>query len=74
MDREGGPGEIYSYLPECDRNTDILLAVPPKSYWNDPYGFSVGRGAFSFPRLEWVTVAERVKLNDVGKENGRNNN
>ena len=71
--RQGGSGEIYTYMPEFEKNTKQLLAVPPKSYGNHQYGFSVGRGAFVFPRGRWVTVAERVKLNDPGEENGTNN-
>ena len=70
--RQGGSGEIYAYMPEFDKNTEQLLAVPPKSHGNHQYGFSVGRGAFLFPRGRWVTIAERVKLNDPGEENGTN--
>ena len=64
-----GSGEVYAYMPECKRNTEVLLAVPG-SHDNHPYGISVGRGAFVFPPGQWVTVAERVKLNDPGEENG----
>ena len=71
--REGGAGEIYCYMPKFEKNTKELLAVPPKSYGNHKFGFSVGRGAFVFPRGEWVTVAERVKLDDPGEENGNFN-
>lgn len=68
--RQGGSGEVYAYLPEFERNTKQLLAVPPKSHGNHQFGFSVGRGAFTFTRGRWATVAERVKLNDPGEENG----
>lgn len=70
MHRQGGSGEVYTYMPEFEKNAKELLAVPPKSCGNYQYGFSVGRGAFVFPRGRWVTVAERVKLNDPGEENG----
>jgi hypothetical protein len=30
----------------------------------------VGRGAFTFPTVEWVTLSQRLKLNDVGSKNG----
>ena len=73
MHREDGSGEIYSYMPEFEKNAEELLAVPPESYGNHKFGFSVGRGAFVFPRGQWVTVAERVKLNDPGEENGNTN-
>jgi hypothetical protein len=71
--RRGGSGEIYTYMPEFEKNAKQLLATPPKSHGNYEYGFSVGRGSFVFPRGRWVTVAERVKLNDPGEENGTNN-
>ena len=71
--RQGGSGEIYTYLPEFEKNTKQLLDVPPKSRGNHQHGFSVGRGAFVFPRGQWVTIAERVKLNDPGEDNGTNN-
>lgn len=64
---------VYSYMPEFEKNTKELLAAPPKSYGNHQFGLSVGRGAFVFPRGQWVTVAERVKLNDPGEENGNAN-
>ena len=31
---------------------------------------SVGRGSFGFDTGRWVTVAQRIKLNDVGQSNG----
>lgn len=67
--RQEGSGEVYAYMPESKRNTEELLAVPG-SHDNYPYGISVGRGAFVFPPGQWVTVAERVKLNDIEEENG----
>ena len=73
MYRQEGSGEVYTYMPEFEKNTKALLAVPPRSYGNHRYGFSVGRGSFVFPRGRWTTVAERVKLNDPGEENGNNN-
>lgn len=36
--RQGGSGEIYTYMPEFEKNTKELLAVPPKSYGNYQYG------------------------------------
>ena len=33
-------------------------------------GNIVGRGAFTFPTGEWVTLSQRLKLNDVGSSNG----
>jgi len=60
-------------MPDYEKNTKALLAVRPRSYGNRQVGFSVGRGSFVFPRGQWTTVAERVKLNDPGEENGNSN-
>lgn len=68
-DSEDGQGELYAYLPITEANTRRLLSVPG-SHQNPDYGFSVGRGTLSFNAGKWTTVAERVKLNDVGQENG----
>lgn len=64
-----GKGELYAYLPITDSNTRRLLAIPG-SHQNPDYGFSVGRGSFFLKADAWTTVAERVKLNDLGQENG----
>jgi hypothetical protein len=68
--RPGGKGEVYAYMPPNEENTAALLSVPPKSYGNPEYGFSVGRGSFIFSPGVWTTVAQRVKLNDPGEPNG----
>lgn len=70
IDRTDGAGEIYAYLPLTESNAEIIAAVPPLSVENPDYGFSVGRGAFTFPSGEWVTVAERIKMNDPNATNG----
>ena len=36
----------------------------------DIYGISVARGAYRFKAGAWTTVAQRVKLNEVGATNG----
>ena len=69
--RNGGKGEIYAYILPNKSNTDRLLEVPPESLENPDFGFSVGRGAFKFPKDTWTSIAERVKLNTVGKADGR---
>lgn len=50
-------------MPLDDANRDKLLHVPPLSKLNPDYGFSVGRGAFNFVAGQWMTVAQRVRLN-----------
>ena len=69
MRREGGLGELYAYVPQNDANTVALKAVP-RSHQNPDYGFSVGRGLWTFEAGKWFAVAERVKMNDVGQANG----
>jgi hypothetical protein len=55
-----------------ETNATQQLKVPPLSVENSDYGFSVGRGAFNFKQAvgNWVTVAIRVRLNDIGVDNG----
>ncbi|KAJ7643653.1 polysaccharide lyase family 14 protein [Roridomyces roridus] len=67
-----GQGELYTHLPSADQNQQQLSAVPPYSTGNAQYGFSVGRDAFNFDLSvgRWIALAFRVKLNDVGYENG----
>lgn len=53
-----------------DANAAAQLAVP-NSVQNTDFGFSVGRGAFTFPAGEWTTVLQRIQLNDPGQQNGQ---
>ncbi|KAI0667039.1 hypothetical protein C8Q78DRAFT_1056133 [Trametes maxima] len=70
MWRENGVGELYAYAPQLDTNTRQLLAVPPRSIQHPDFGFSVGRGSWSFEPGKWTRVVQRVKVNDLGEENG----
>jgi hypothetical protein len=67
MWRRDGKGEIYAYLPVNETNTNALLAVPPYSKANPDYGISVGIGAWTFGSGIWTAIAQRVKLNDIGR-------
>ncbi|KIJ56678.1 polysaccharide lyase family 14 protein [Sphaerobolus stellatus SS14] len=69
MWRAKGKGEVYAYLPITESNTQRLLDVSG-SHRNPDFGISVGLGSFAFTPGKWAVVAERVKLNDIGKENG----
>ena len=65
-----GAGELYTYLPPgIDANTKVCN-VPPLSECNDVFGQSIGRGSFTFTPGKRTTIGQRVRLNDVGKENG----
>ena len=70
--RPESTAELYTYLPMTPENAKCLKSVPPHSFENADYGFSVGRGAFhlSVAVGQWVAVAFRIKLNDVGSTNG----
>lgn len=70
--RASGVGELYTYLPLTDHNSTQQRSIPPLSVENADYGFSVGRGSFNLQKAigNWVTVATRLKLNDIGSENG----
>ncbi|KAI0337208.1 hypothetical protein BDW22DRAFT_1340232 [Trametopsis cervina] len=70
MWRTDGAGEIYSYLPPDRSANKAVCDVPPFSTCNDVYGASVGRGSFNWKAGGSTTVSIRVRLNDVGKENG----
>jgi hypothetical protein len=75
MWRSEGMGEVYTYLPdpslgpEFAGNKNLCTAVP-NSECNSVYGASVGRGSFTFPKGEYITIAQRARLNDVGASNG----
>lgn len=70
--RSKGQGELYTYLPLTPGNREKLMSVPPSSSENPGYGFSVGRNAFNFDLAvgRWISLAFRVKLNNVGMEDG----
>ncbi|KAF8161650.1 polysaccharide lyase family 14 protein [Crassisporium funariophilum] len=72
MWRANSVGELYIYLPIKAENSTRLASVPPRSIENNDYGFSVGRGAFHMDGAvgQWVTLAFRIKLNDIGINNG----
>ncbi|KDQ59738.1 polysaccharide lyase family 14 protein [Jaapia argillacea MUCL 33604] len=70
MWRTSGAGEVYTYLPPSFSANDRVCNIPPLSECNPTYGASVGRGAFSFKRGAWTDVTQRIRLNDVGQQNG----
>ena len=70
MWRTDGKGEIYTYLPPDYAANKAVCDVAPESECNDTYGASVGRGSFKFTAGTRATIGQRVRLNDVGKQNG----
>lgn len=61
--RRNGAGEIYAYLPKTEQNLAAQKAVSG-FVENDRFGNSIGRGLFTWPTGQWVSVAQYVKLND----------
>lgn len=70
MWRTDGAGEMYTYLPPSYDANNNVCDVAPKSLCNPTYGASVGRGSFTFEAGKSNPVSMRVRLNDVGQENG----
>ncbi|THH23142.1 hypothetical protein EUX98_g8042 [Antrodiella citrinella] len=70
MWRTNGAGELYTYLPPDYPENQAVCDIPPFSTCNDVYGASVGRGSFNWTTGGRTTIAQRVRLNDVGQSNG----
>ena len=70
MWRTDGKGEIYTYLPPDYSANKAVCNVAPESECNETYGASVGRGSFYFKAGGRTTIGQRVRLNDLGQENG----
>ncbi|MBW0460811.1 hypothetical protein O181_000526 [Austropuccinia psidii MF-1] len=70
MFRTDGMGELYLYAPKNKQGPGVCK-TPPMSYCNAEYGFSLGRGAWTFQRGAWTNVRQDIWLNTDGKKNGR---
>ncbi|TFK22712.1 alginate lyase [Coprinopsis marcescibilis] len=73
MWRAKGAGEIYSYLPPYDVpgfEANQALCTIPRNICDATYGISIGRANFTFTPGAWTTVAQRIRLNNVGQANG----
>jgi len=70
MWRKDGAGEVYTYLPPGYSANDNVCNVPPFSTCNPTYGASVGRGSYTWEAGKSTAVSMRVRLNDVGQQNG----
>lgn len=68
MWRRRGDGEIYAYLPENKQRDD--LCDDEGNICNPNYGYSLGRGSWTFKTGKWTRVRQTLKLNQVGKMNG----
>ncbi|KIK82254.1 polysaccharide lyase family 14 protein [Paxillus rubicundulus Ve08.2h10] len=68
MWRPNGVGELYLYAPK-DKQSEALCA-DPQSVCDSSYGFSVGRGSFSFTAGDWTNLRQNVVLNTPGQQDG----
>ncbi|TEB31469.1 hypothetical protein FA13DRAFT_1791698 [Coprinellus micaceus] len=68
MWRTGGAGELYLYAGKDKQPT--ALCSDPRSECNAVYGFSIGRGSFTWAAGAWTTVVQTVVLNTPGKQDG----
>lgn len=62
MWRKNGAGESYIYLDKLAQVSSICSQIP-NTICNDFYGYSIGRGLFSFATGSWTSVREVVSLN-----------
>ncbi|GFZ49702.1 hypothetical protein JCM24511_07104 [Saitozyma sp. JCM 24511] len=70
MWRTNGAGEFYNYYPTSVTQGGGYCSTAPYSICDTVYGDSIGRGSYSWATGKWTTVAQRLKLNDVGSANG----
>ncbi|KAI7865105.1 hypothetical protein BDF14DRAFT_1744481 [Spinellus fusiger] len=69
MWRQSGKGEVYTYLPEAKQSS--TLCTTPSNICNSQYGYSIGRGSFTFKTGAWTTVRQVLKLNTPGNLDGQ---
>lgn len=67
--REHGLGELYLYAPK-DKQGPGVCKTAPVSYCNSEYGYSIGRGAWTFIPGTWTDVRQDIWLNTHGLPNG----
>ncbi|TPX31773.1 hypothetical protein SmJEL517_g04979 [Synchytrium microbalum] len=63
MWRTDGAGEAYAYLPTANQNTLCDKTKYKNNYCNDEYGWSLSRGAFTFPTGAWTSIAIGCQMN-----------
>ena len=69
MWRQKGEGELYAYIPK-DKQSESLCHHQRNVICNPQYGYSFGRGLFSWKTNAWNTITQTIHLNTVGKRDG----
>ncbi|KAF8600088.1 hypothetical protein BDV93DRAFT_448289 [Ceratobasidium sp. AG-I] len=71
MWRTNGAGELYGYLPPSAKSTNkAAVCSKTNTSCDEGYGWSLGRGSWTWKTGTWQTMAQKVTLNDIGKSNG----
>ncbi|KAJ1305613.1 hypothetical protein OPQ81_000610 [Rhizoctonia solani] len=71
MWRANGAAELYSYLPPSGESVNKKsVCSQPGSTCEGDYGWSLGRGEWTWATGEWQTIAQKVTLNTPGKNDG----
>ncbi|WP_141733379.1 polysaccharide lyase [Oligoflexus tunisiensis] len=73
MWRENCKGEVYAYFSQAGNEhlaNDPQAQLEKNSTTGKVYGWSLGRGTFSFPQGRWAFVEIEVKANRVGQNDG----
>ncbi|CAE6455808.1 unnamed protein product [Rhizoctonia solani] len=71
MWRKDGQGEVYTYLPPSGESTNKkAVCSPSNAHCNGEYGWSLGRGDWSWKTGQWQTIAQKVTLNTPGNADG----
>jgi len=71
MWRKDGEGELYGYFPPSAKaqNKKAVCSSGNTSCDGD-YGWSLGRGKWTWTPGTWQTMAQKITLNDAGQNNG----
>ncbi|CAE6538096.1 unnamed protein product [Rhizoctonia solani] len=71
MWRTNGAGELYTYLPPSGESTNKKSVCSAAGATCDgDYGWSLGRGEWTWATGKWQTIAQKVTLNTPGKNDG----
>lgn len=71
MWRTAGAGELYAYLPPSAKASNKAAVCDKSNSSCDlDYGWSLGRGKWTWTPGTWQTAAQKVTLNTPGKSDG----
>ncbi|KAH8554247.1 hypothetical protein BGW37DRAFT_483991 [Umbelopsis sp. PMI_123] len=68
MWRTNGAGETYAYIPKNKQQSNICSQK--NVICNQQYGYSFGRGDFTWKTGQWNTVTQNIYLNTPGNQDG----